>query len=214
MPTVERNGGWLQLDPYAGPPIPREEWESLEYVTYPTDPNTFFAPLTSATGKNVLRGFWEDGKPDLDGIWTSNSEKAPTIRRYFESLGCRLGRVQLIRQEPNSMREAHWGLHLDDNNRLNPETNGWVVRLWLQLTDNPESCLVLRDGEFDRRHEVRIPLARGAQILVDSERLFHGAYHRGPETRYAVIASIESSDRLETWLNEHSGSSSSQITTS
>lgn len=200
MGDLEEAGGYLVLPPYRGPQIPPQEWLSLEYVTYPTDPSTFFAPLTSATGENVLRGFWDFDKPDLDGIWTSNAEKAPTLRRYVESLENRFGRVQLIRQDPNSLRETHWGLHLDDNNRLNPETNGWVVRLWLELTDDPGSALVLRPGEFDREHEVRIPLPRYAQALVDSERLFHGGYHRGPATRYALITSLESTPELQEWI--------------
>lgn len=200
MPDLEQAGGHLALAPYAGPTIPQEEWRSLDYVTYPSDPHTFFAPLTSATGENVLRGFWDFGKPDLDGIWTSNAEKAPTLRRYVESLETRFGRVQLIRQEPNSMRECHWGLHLDVNNKLNPETNGWVVRLWLELTDDPTSALVLRPDEFDRQREVRIPLPRYAQALVDSERLFHGGFHRGPGTRYALITSLESTPKLQEWL--------------
>ncbi len=203
MPTLEEAGGYLRLAPYAGPEIPAEEWLSLEFVTYPSDPSTFFAPLTSATGENVLRGFWDDGKPDLDGIWTSNAEKAPTLRRYVEAIENRFGRVQLIRQDPNSLRECHWGLHLDDNNRLNPETNGWVVRLWLELTDDPHSALVMRSGEFDRQGEARVPLPRYAQAVVDSERLFHGGYHHGPATRYALITSLESTPHLEEWIRAH-----------
>lgn len=202
MPDLEEAGGYRMLKPYDGPEIPASEWTGLEYVTYPTDPTTFFAPLTSATGDNVLRGFWDDGKPDLDGIWTSNAEKAPTLKRYVEEIGVRYGRVQLIRQEPNTWREVHWGLHLDDNNRLNPESNGWVVRLWLELTDDPGSALVLRSREFDRQSEVRVPLAARTQAVVDSERLFHGGYHRGPETRYALITSLESTPALQEWMRE------------
>ena len=183
MPDLVEAGGYLPLAPYDGPEIPPEEWLSLEYVTYPTDPHTFFAPLTSATGENVLRGFRDDGKPDLDGIWTSNAEKAPTLRRYVESIGNRYGRVQLIRQEPNTTRECHWNLHLDDNNRLNPESNGWVVRMWLELSHDPTNALVLRRTAFDRRGEVRIPLPRSAQAVVDSERLFHSGLNKGPATR-------------------------------
>jgi hypothetical protein len=204
MPDLEAAGGYKVLEPYPGPAIPPSEWESLEYVTYPSDPSTFFAPLTSATGENILRGFWDFGKPDLDGIWTSNAEKAPTLRRYVESVENRFGRVQLIRQAPNSMREARWGLHLDDNNRLNPETNGWVVRMWLELTDDPSSVLVLRRDEFDKAGEVQVPLPKGAQAVVDSEVLFHGGYHRGPATRYALITSFESTPHLQDWIRAHS----------
>jgi hypothetical protein len=200
MPSLEENGGYVCLGRYSGPEIAPEEWESLEYITYPTDTNTFFAPLTSATGETILRGFWDFGKPDLDGIWTSNAEKAPTLRRYVESVESRFGRVQLIRQQANSMRETRWALHLDDNNRLNPESNGWVVRLWLELTDDPGSVLVLRSREFDRSSEIQIPLPRGSQVVVDSERLFHAVHHGGPAIRYALITSFESSARGDQWI--------------
>ena len=33
MPVLEEAGGWLSLDKYKGPEIPKEEWESLTYVT-------------------------------------------------------------------------------------------------------------------------------------------------------------------------------------
>ena len=200
MPVLEENGGYRELKPYSGPEIPESEYTQLEYVTYPTDPDTFFAPLTSATGENILRGFWDFGKPDLDGIWTSNAEKCPTIVNYIKSIQNRYGRVQLIRMEPNSLREARWGLHLDDNNRLNPETNGWVVRMWLELTDDQESCLILREDQFDGRNEVRIPLPKYAQAVVDSEYLFHGGYHKGPHTRYGLITSFESTEHLDGWI--------------
>lgn len=200
IPLLEENGGWLRLRDYDGPPIPSEEWTSLEYVTYPSDPTTFFAPLTSATGETVLRGFWEDGKPDLDGIWTANAEKAPTLRRYVESVQARFGRVQLIRQDPNSMREARWGLHLDDNNRLNPVTNGWVVRAWLELTDDPRSSLIVRQNQLGRQTEHHISLPRHRQAVVDSEYLFHGGHHAGPQTRYGLITSFESGPALEAWI--------------
>jgi len=200
MPVLEENGGYRELKPYSGPEIPESEYTQLEYVTYPTDPDTFFAPLTSATGENILRGFWDFDKPDLDGIWTSNAEKCPTIVNYIKSIQNRYGRVQLIRMEPNSLREARWGLHLDDNNRLNPETNGWVVRMWLELTDDRESSLILREDQFDGRNEVRIPLPKYAQVVVDSEYLFHGGYHKGPHTRYGLITSFESTEHLDGWI--------------
>lgn len=198
MPVL-RDTGYAVLAQYSGSEIPPGEWTSLDYMTSPTDPDTYFAPLTSATGENMVRGFWDFGKPDLDGVWTPNAQMAPNLVRYIESIGARYGRVQIIRQEPNSMREARWGLHQDDNNRLNPETNGWVVRLWLQLTDDPHSYLVLRQDPFDKANEVRIPLPRFTQVVIDSERLFHSGCHAGPNTRYALIISLESTEHLEEW---------------
>ena len=58
MPKLEANGGWLALDSYKGPEIPREEYESLTYTTYPTDQRTFFAPITSASGDITIKPTW------------------------------------------------------------------------------------------------------------------------------------------------------------
>ncbi len=57
MPVLKACGGYLVLDKYRGPEIARREWEDLTYTTYATDPATFFAPITSATGKMELKGF-------------------------------------------------------------------------------------------------------------------------------------------------------------
>ena len=136
MPMLEQAGGWMRLDKYKGPEIPASEWEDLTYTTYSSDPTTYFAPITSATGEIELKGFWEYGKADLDGVWTSNAEKCPSIVKWVESIGARFGRVQLLRMSANTMREYRWGLHLDNNNQGNPENQGWVVRVWLELTDD------------------------------------------------------------------------------
>ncbi len=200
LPALEAAGGYLVLDKYRGPEIPEREWEDLTYTTYASDPATFFAPITSATGKMELKGFWEYGKADLDGVWTENASKCPTIVRWLESAGLRFGRVQLLRMAPNTLRECRWGLHLDNNNQGNPESNGWIVRIWLELTDDPTSVLVVRPAEFDRKAEVQIPLPRYQQVVVDSERLYHGGYHAGRKMRYAVIVSVESGPALDQWI--------------
>ena len=36
MPKLQANGGWLQLQKYDGPEIPKEEYENLTYTTYST----------------------------------------------------------------------------------------------------------------------------------------------------------------------------------
>ena len=100
---------------------------------------------------------------------------------------------------PNTLRECRWGLHLD-NNQGNPESNGWIVRVWMELTDDPDSMLVVRPAEFDRKKEVQIPLPRYQQVIVASEALYHGGYHVGPRTWYTVIVSVESSPALEGWI--------------
>ena len=201
MPALEQNGGWLELGLYRGPEIPASEWESLTFTTYASDPFTYFAPITSATGELELKPFGQDGKCDLDGKWTPNAEKCPTIVRWLESIGARFGKVALLRMKPNTLRECRWGLHLDNNNEGNPESNGWAVRIWLELTHDDSSRLVLRQEEFDQRSEVQVPLPRGAQVMVDSQRLYHGGYHQGTATRYALISTFESSPALERWID-------------
>lgn len=201
MPKLVEGGGWLELDLYSGPEIQPAEWESLTYTTYPTDPNTFFAPIRSATGKIELTAFGDYGKCDLDGEYTPNAEKCPTIVRWLESIGARVGRVQLLRMTPNTLRECRWGLHLDNNNHGNPESNGWAVRIWLELTQDDSSRLVLRQEEFDRASEAQIPLPKYKQVVVDSQALYHGGFHHGTHTRYALIATVESGPALERWID-------------
>jgi hypothetical protein len=92
-------------------------------------------------------------------------------------------------------------MHPDDNNRLNPEDEGWVVRAWLQLTDNPDSYMIVREDKDDPSTESRIALPVGAQFVVDSQRLWHAVWHPGSEPRYALIVSFESGPDLERWID-------------
>jgi hypothetical protein len=72
--------------------------------------------------------------------------------------------------------------------------------VWLELTDDPASVLVIRPAEFDRKAEVRISLPRYQQVVLDSEALYHGGFHAGPQIRYAAIVSVESGPALERWI--------------
>ena len=38
---------------------------------------------------------------------------------------------------------------------------------------------------------------------MDSERLWHSGFHAGTHTRYALIASVESSPALNDWIQSH-----------
>src|SRR4029077_17929443 len=98
--------------------------------------------------------------------------------------------------EPLALRN----LHLDDNNRLNPDGEGWVVRAWLELTHNPNSPRILRQEKDDLSTETRISLPRGRQMVIDSERLWHVVWHPGPQPRYALITSLESGPALQNWI--------------
>jgi hypothetical protein len=145
LPIVEEKG-FVELKRYDGSLPEPEEWESLEYVDWKSGGDTNFAILASANGDHDPRGFWEYGKPDKDGIWTDNIEKSPTIKKWVEDVGANFGRVRIIKLEPNTYEETVKNLHPDDNNRLTEKGTGWVVRAWLQLTDNPDSFMILRDG--------------------------------------------------------------------
>jgi hypothetical protein len=181
--------------------IPEHEYLSLEYRDWKSGGDTNFAPIASAFGAIECAGFWDHGKPDKGGVWTTNAVACPTLVEWTTRVGAGFGRVRTIKLEPNVMADVERWLHLDDNNRLNPDGTGRVVRAWLQLTDDPDSSMVLRREKDDRDSEVRIPLVRGAQFVVDSERMWHGVHHPGPEPRYALIVSFESGDALQRWID-------------
>jgi hypothetical protein len=199
--------GFAVLRPF-DKPVPPEEFMNLEYMDWASGGDTNFAPIASARGQMECHGFWEEGKPDKDGIWTPNAKVCPTLVEWTERVGARYGRVRTIMLRPNTEEEALHNLHPDDNNRLNPENEGWVVRAWLQLTDNPDSYMILRDSKDDVASEQRIPLPVGAQFVVDSERLYHAVWHPGPEPRYALIVSYESGPAVDEWIKAESSISS------
>jgi hypothetical protein len=181
--------------------IPEAEYLDLEYMDWKSGGDTNFAPIASALGAIECAGFWDHGKPDKGGVWTDNASRCPTLVEWTRRVGADFGRVRIIKLEPNVMPDVERWIHLDDNNRLNPEGTGRVVRAWLQLTDDPDSCMILRADKDDRDGEVRIPLRRGTQFVVDSERMWHGVYHSGPEPRYALIVSFESGPALQDWID-------------
>jgi hypothetical protein len=202
LPIMEEKG-FVELRKYDGPLPEREEWEPLEYLDWKSGGDTNFAILASADGKHDPRGFWEQGKPDKDGVWTDNIDKSPTIKKWVEDVRANYGRVRIIKLEPNSYEDTVKNMHPDDNNRITSEGTGWVVRAWLQLTDNPDSYMIVREEQDDESSESRIPLPRGAQFIVDSERLWHAVWHddqKYAEPRYAVIASFESGPELSRWI--------------
>jgi hypothetical protein len=166
--------------------------------------DTNFAPIASAKGEMECAGFWDHGKPDKDGIWTKNAEACPNLVEYVKNIGARFGRVRIIKLNPNTYEEAVRNLHLDDNNRLNPEDEGWVVRAWLNLTDDEDSYMLLREDKNDPATESRISMPRNRQMVIDSERLWRASWHPGPNPRYALITSFESGDVLRSWISRES----------
>jgi len=185
--------------------VPTEEYESLDYMDWKSGGDTNFAPLASADGELDCRGFWDKGKTDKDALWTSSAELTPTLRRYVDGVGANFGRVRVIKLEPQTRDEAIPSIHRDDNNRFNPDGEGWVVRTWLELTDNPDSYMLLMDngpdGLPDPATEVRVPLHRGSRFVVDTQRLWHVVVHAGDAPRYAMITSFESGNTLERWID-------------
>jgi hypothetical protein len=195
--------GYAILRDYDGPAISPAEWEELTYMDWKSGGDTNFAPLASATGEMDCRGFWDHGKADKDGIWTANKVISPSLVSYVEKVGGNYGRVRVIKLNPSSEEEAIRQLHRDDNNRLNPEGTGWVVRSWLELDDAAgESVFILREDKDDPQTETRIRLHPGMQLVIDTERLWHVVWHPGPKPRYALITSWESSHVLDTWMRQ------------
>ena len=187
--------------------VPDEEFLALEYMDWKSGGDTNFAPIATADGQLDCRGFWNKGdeRPDKDARFTSNAAKCPTITRYVESVGANFGRVRTIKLEPQDYDTAIRSFHRDDNNRFNPESDGWVVRSWLELTDYPESYMLLMDtgpdGLPDPATEIRVPLHKGARFVVDTQRLWHVVVHNGRGPRYALISSFESSPALDAWIS-------------
>ena len=193
--------GYVVLRDYDGPAVPANEWESLQYIDWKSGGDTNFAPLASATGALDCRGFWDHGKPDKGGVWTANRDIAPSLARYVENIGGNFGRVRVIKLNPSSEQEALRHLHLDDNNRLNPDGAGWVVRSWLELADTPDQTVfILREEKDDPATETRIRLHPGTQVIIDTERLWHVVWHLGPQPRYALITSWESGPVIDNWI--------------
>lgn len=200
LPILDEKG-YVVLKDYDGPPIPEEEFRSLEFVDWKSGGDTNFAPIASAFGEMECHGFWDHGKPDKGGMWTKNREICPSLVNYVEKIGANFGRVRVIELRPYATREdVIRQMHLDDNNRLNPDGEGWVVRTWLELTDFPDSYMILREDKDDPSTESRIPTTKGRQMVIDTERLWHVVSHVGSEPRYALITSLESGPQLDAWI--------------
>jgi len=187
--------------------VPSHEWLGLEYMDWKSGGDTNFAPLASADGELDCRGFWDKGKTDKGALWTSNAAMSPTLRAYVDRVGANFGRVRVIKLEPQSREQAIPSIHRDDNNRFNPDDEGWVVRSWVELTDNPDSYMLLMDngpdGLPDPATETRVPLHRRSRFLVDTQRLWHVVVHPGDAPRYALITSFETSPTLEHWVGDN-----------
>ena len=203
MPVLDETG-FVALKPINFT-VPSIEWESLEYMDWKSGGDTNFAPIASADGELDCRGFWDKGKPDKGATFTTNAEKAPTLARYVQETGANFGRVRVIKLEPQDRDAAIRSIHRDDNNRLNPDNEGWIVRSWVELTHSPDSYMLLMDnneqGLPDPSTERRVPLPQGARFVVDTQRLWHVVVHNHDFPRYALITSFESTPAFAGWVS-------------
>ena len=136
--------GYVVLDSYDQEADP-QQWLDVEYVDWKTSGETRFAPLASAYGDVECDGFWshDPAKTDKDGVWVPKNESlAPRLVERAKEAGANIGRCRIIELQPNTYGEALYNMHRDDNNTLNPEGTGWIVRAFFQLTDNPDSVMI------------------------------------------------------------------------
>ena len=201
LPIFEETG-YVVLDSYDQSADPAE-WNDIEYVDWKSSGETRFAPLASAYGDLECDGFWNHTPPktDKDGVWVpANADRAPRLVARANEPGANIGRCRVIELQPNLYGETLYNMHRDDNNRLTPEGTGWIVRGFFNLTDNPDSVMVLREDKDDPSTETRIPLPAGAQIIVDTQRLYHAVWHQGDAPRYCLITSWESGPELGAYI--------------
>ncbi|MBM3686317.1 MAG: aspartyl/asparaginyl beta-hydroxylase domain-containing protein [Actinobacteria bacterium] len=201
LPELEETG-YVVLESYDQSQDP-QEWFDIEFVDWKSSGDTRFAPLASAYGDLECNGFWHHNPPktDKDGVWVeANVERAPRLKARAEEPGANIGRCRVIELKPNEYADSIWNLHQDDNNRLNPEGTGWIVRGFFNLTDNPDSYMILREDKDDPSTETRIPLPAGAQVIIDTQRLWHAVWHTGDEPRYCLITSWESGPELGAYI--------------
>jgi hypothetical protein len=199
--------GYVVLDSYNQDADPKE-WLDIEYVDWKSSGVTRFAPLASAFGEMECNGFWNHTPPrtDKDGVWVdANIEKAPILKKRAEEPGANIGRCRVIELQPNNYSDALYNMHQDDNNRLNPDGTGWIVRGFFNLTDDKDSMMILREDRLDPSTEVRIPLPAGAQIIVDTQRFWHAVWHNSDAPRYCLITSWESGPELEAYIEKYHG---------
>jgi hypothetical protein len=188
------------------PPIPDPEFLSLEYMDWKSGGDTRFAPIATSNGELDCQGFWQPGdeRPDKGGVLTANARRCPSLVAHLLGIGAEFGRVRVIELAPQTYEESLRHLHRDDNNRFNPDGEGWIVRQWIELTDNPGAFMILMeqgdDGLPDRRTEVHVALHRGARFVVDTQRLWHVVCNPSDTTRYALISCLESGPALDDWI--------------
>lgn len=206
MPLLQN--GYLSLNPIDTKLILTSEWEDLEYIDFKSGGDTKFAPITSGDGGLNCNTFLVDGRADKNGTFTSNVDHCPLLLKLLNDIPGNFGRVRVIKLNPQDHEKALRSLHRDDNNRFNSSESGYIVRFWIELTDNPDSYMLLYNNGDDKipdpKTEKRIYLKAGTRFVIDSQRMWHVVVHNGKSPRYAMIISMESSIELNEWIKKHS----------
>lgn len=197
--------------------FPEHEFQSLTFddklakMSWP-DTEGFglhFASIASADGELDVRPFGNatHRRGEKNGIWTANAGLCPSIVRWVKSLQLNYGTVRILRKS-NSVRDlrdieaARALYHRDTTNLYNEQGSGWILRMIVQLTDNPRSMLMVRSERDDASSEQQIPLHRGTCIIFDADRLWHTVWHPEDSVRYALVMSFESSPQVDEWQRQ------------
>ena len=159
-------------------------------------------------GELDCRGFWNKGdEPDKDALWTSNAELVPDAARLRRpasaptSAGCASSsssrRTARRRSAPSTATTT---------TASTPTTRaGWCAR-WVELTDNPDSYMLLMDNGPDGLPDPATERARAAAPRAPASSSTRSACGTSWSTtatapRYALITSFESGPALERWID-------------
>ena len=126
-----------------GKPVDPQEWMSLEYVDWKSGSDTRFARWP-AYGEIECNGFWHFDPllpTRTDGVWIDSQvgRPRPWSKRAKEN-GANVGRCRIIELQPNTYAGRAVQLPLGRQQPpLNPDGEGWVVRRFMNLTDDQDT---------------------------------------------------------------------------
>jgi len=197
--------------------FPEGEYRSLRYdselprMTWPESEGfgIHFASIASFDGDLDVRPFGTacHKAAEKDGRWTENAKKCPMICEWVRTIGGNYGAVRVLKKS-NDIRKLHTIedarrlYHRDTTNLYSAPGDGWIVRLLVELTDDPASYLFTRTDRDDAATERRISLSAGLRVLFDADQIWHTVWHPGTSTRYALLVSLESSKLVSEWVEE------------
>ena len=192
--------GYVVLDRYDQSHDPTE-WLDIHFVDWKSSGDTRFSPLASAYGDIECDGFWNHDPPktDKDGVWVdANVAKAPRLRPAGEEPGANIGRCRVIELQPNTYAETVTATCTSTTTTgSTPRAPAGSCAGSSTSPTTPTRCMVLREVKDDPSTESRIPLPAGAQVIVDTQRLYHAVYHPGAQPRYSLITSWTSGPELQ-----------------